>query len=238
MTALECGVMTAVIGSVPPTTPTALIASAIAFPSIGAATGIDACARPPLDRAPHDRADVPATTDTRAASSAVGRAEQFKYLATGMGRGGASCGFACFPPDVQARSHKDAAPPSHASLNVSPRTCTAASVQAYVLARDLSQVGECMAPGQHASLAAGVGPEGEASPRACALGCEPARTGNCRHDRQRGCPRGVRRMCERVSLQPDTGARATRWTGARFGAARDLRARDERRINVADRRSR
>ena len=238
MTALGCGVMTAVIGSVPPTTSTASIASAIAFSSTGAATGIDACARAPLDRAPHGRADVRATADMRADSSAVRRAEQFKSLATGMDSDGASCGYACLPPDVQARSHTGAPPPSAASLNVSPRTCAAASVQAYVLARDLSQVGECMAPGQHASPAAGVGPEGEASPRACALGCEPARTGHCRRDRQRGCPRGVRRTCERVSLQPDTGARATRWTGARFGAARDLRARDERRINVADRRSR
>lgn len=238
MTALGCGVMTAVIGSVPPTTPTALIACAIAFPSTGTATGIDACARAPLDRAPRGRADVRATTDMRMASSAVRRAERFRYLATGMDRDGASCGRACLPPDVQPRRRTGARPPGDASLNVSPRMCAAASVQAYVLARHLSQMGECMAPGQHASPAAGVGPKGEASPRACALGCEPARTGDCRRDRQRGCPRGVRRICERVSLQPDTGARATRWTDARFGAARDLRARDERRINVADRRSR
>lgn len=238
MTALGCGVMTAVIGSVPPTTPTASIGSAIAFPNTGSATGVDACARAPLDRAPHGRAGARVATDKCAASSAVRRAEQFKYLATGIDSDVVSCGCAVFPPGVQARSPTGAPPPSNASLNASPRTCAAASVQAYVLARDLRQVGECMASGQHASLAAGVGPEGEASPRACALGYEPARTSDCRDDRQRGCPRGVRRTCERVSLQPDTGARATRWTGARFGAARDPRARDERRINVADRRSR
>lgn len=153
---------------------------------------------------------------------------------------------ACTCADGLKRSHARVASHSPAyiptcrqpSLTESTDACMTAKAHGCMLTGVPEAVGEYVAQERRAPLTADVGAETRAPSRAGPPGYRGARASGCRYERQPACPRGVRRVLLRVSLQPEPGARTPRWTGPRIGAARDLLARDERRSNVADRRSR
>ena len=230
--------MTAAIEGVQPP-PLATVSDApVAVANTAACSCVDAPVRAAVTHLMHGLLHVPDHLGAHGVARADVRRKMLACLRRGVCTGGPNHTDASRSPWMRGLSSARVTAGIYASLYVRVGVRRAAATHVCVPSCGHDQVGEWVAREPRAPLAAGVGPDGGGSRPASALGRGHARLDVCGRARPRGCPRGASRACARVSLQPGAGVSATRWTGARFGAARDLRARDERRINVADRRSR
>lgn len=213
-------------------------AAPIAVASTVARSCVDAALRAATEHWMRDLLRIRGDLGVHKAAGAVAHREVLARLRTSVCMGDYHHSDASRSPWMRGLSEARVPVGVQVSLYVWVAERGAAATHVRVLCCRDDRVEEWVAGEPRTPLAAGLGPDGGGAWPACALGRRHPRLDVCRRARLRGCPRGASRACARVSLQPGAWVRATRWIGARSGAARDLRARDERRINVAYRRSR